>query len=324
MNCKLNRGICLKRMKNNFFGTHYISVEALTREDVDFIFQKTIQMRELVKTRGGNESLKGKILNALFYEPSTRTFSSFVSAIQRLGGGFIPNRDISSTSVVKGETLSDTIRVLSQFSDCIVLRHPDKGSMEIATAAATVPIINAGDGIGEHPTQGLQDLFTIQEHFGKQKNLHIVFVGAVGYYRPVSSLARLLALYKDISITFVAPKEVGIQKDLRIFLEKKNVSFSEVESLKDVLPQADVLYVTRVKKEYMDPQLYEKVKDRYIITPQTIAQFKKNAIIMHALPTVHEIEESVHRDSRSIYFTTQLRNGLYTKMALLEVILKKE
>lgn len=309
---------------NNFFGKSYVSVEGLTQSDVDFIFQKTVKMRELVKTKGGNESLKGKIMTALFYEPSTRTFSSFVSAMQRLGGGFIPNRDITSTSVVKGESLADTVRVLSQFSDCIVLRHPDKGSMDAATNAATVPIINAGDGIGEHPTQALQDLFTIQEHFGWIGNLHVVFVGAVGYYRPVNSLARLLALYKGVRMTFVAPKEIGIQSDLRAVLHKRNATFTEIESLDDVLKDTDVLYVTRVKKEYMSDELFNTFKDRYIITPDSISSLKKTAIIMHALPIVNEIETAVHEDKRAVYFTKQLQNGLYTKMALLEAILKKD
>ncbi len=309
---------------NTFFGKNYISVEGLTQNDVDFIFQKTATMREVVKKSGGTDSLKGKILNALFYEPSTRTFSSFVSAAQRLGMGFIPNRDIDAMSVVKGETLADTVRVLSQFSDCIILRHADKDSMDIATKAATVPIINAGAGaFGEHPTQGLQDLFTIQEHFGTVENIEVVFVGAVGYYRPVSSLARLLSLYPSVHITFVAPPEIGIQDNLRQFLHKRNIKFSETESLTEVLSNADVLYVTRVKKEYMEQQMYDRFKDRYIITTDIVEKLKKNALVMHALPIVNEIEIAVHSDPRQVYFTKQLKNGLYTKMALLEAILKK-
>lgn len=310
-------------MKNNFYNKSFTTVSALTTTDVAYFFKKAQKMRSLVKKYGATNSLHGKIITALFYEPSTRTFSSFVAAAQRLGAGFIPNRDITSTSVIKGETLHDTIRVLAQFSDCIVLRHPQTGSVDEVSKITSVPIINGGDGAyGEHPAHALHDLWTIHEHFKKLDNLHIVMVGDLGHYRNVTSLAKLLALY-NTKITFVSAKICGITADLRKALVAKKCSFVETDDLNSVVADADVLYVTRVKKEYMKPAMYKKIRHDYIVDPQLVARMKEHSVIMHPLPRVDEITPGVDNDHRAIYFTTQLENSLYGKMALLELILKK-
>lgn len=310
-------------MKNNFYNKHYISVEGLTKNDVEYFFKKAEMMRTLVKKKGSGNSLKGKVLTALFYEPSTRTFSSFTAAMEKLGGSVIPNRDITSTSVVKGETLKDTIRTLSKLSDIIVLRHPDVDSAKIAASVSSVPVINGGDGAtGEHPTHALHDLWTIRQKFGKLDGLHIVMVGDLLHYRNVTSLAKLLAMYK-VRITFVSAKVCVISDSLRTYLKRGSCTINETENLSKPLTSADTLYVTRVKKEYMSKKLYAKLRKKYVVDGSLVATMKKNSIIMHPLPRVDELSESVDSDHRAIYLTTQLENALYGKMAILEAILKK-
>lgn len=310
-------------MKNTLFGKNIITVETLSKKDLNLIFKKTDQMRELVKKKGRDERLKGKILAALFYEPSSRTFSSFIAAMQRLGGGFIPLNDMSKTSEAKGETLEDTVRVFSAYANVLVIRHPKEGSLDVAVRYAKVPVINAGDGIGEHPTQAILDLYTLREHFGKFDNLHIAFLGDLRHYRPVNSLAKLMTLYPKVKMSFVSPAEVSLQSKVKKYLKKKNIVFEELVRLDKIISNIDVLYVTRVKKEYMSQELYKKVKGKYVIDGKEAKKMKKQSIIMHPLPRVGEITEEVDSDARAVYLGEQLKSGLYVRMALLDLILRK-
>ncbi|MBI2616970.1 aspartate carbamoyltransferase [Candidatus Gottesmanbacteria bacterium] len=308
---------------NRFFSQSFVTVEHLTGEDVTLVFRKAEEMRTLCEEKGGDDRLKHKILAALFYEPSTRTFSSFISAMQRLGGGVIPLNGMSHTSVIKGETLEDTVRVFSSYADILVMRHPDPGSIANAVEYAAKPIINAGDGIGEHPTQALIDAYTIENVFGKIDGLHILLIGDLAHYRPTNSLSKLLALYPNVKISMSTPKQVPMQEEVTSYLKKKKVSFKEYSDFQDILPEVDVLYVTRVKKEYMSESLYKQVKGSYIVDKTMVRQMKKKSIILHCLPRVDEIHADVDSDPRSLYLTTQVRNGLYVRMALLDLILRK-
>lgn len=311
-------------MKNTFYQRDIISVESLTVEDVQQVFERALELETLVNSKGADDRLKGKMLAALFYEPSSRTFSSFISAMQRLGGGFIPLHGMGNTSVVKGETLEDTVRVFSSYADILVMRHPDPGSVELAAKFANVPVVNAGDGIGEHPTQALIDLFTIQKVFGKIGNLHILMIGDLAHYRPTNSLAKLLTLYPSVRMSFATPKQVPLPPTVRNYLKEKKAVFQEYTDFTEILGSVDVLYVTRVKKEYMSEELYREVQGSYVINKAMIQHMKKDSIILHCLPRVGEISTEVDDDPRALYFSKQVRNGLYVRMALLDLILRRE
>lgn len=311
-------------MNNSFFGKDLVTVEDLTLPQVENVFSRAHEMELLVNSRGSDRRLEGKMLAALFYEPSSRTFSSFISAMQRLGGGFIPLAGMANTSVVKGETLEDTVRVFSSYADILVMRHPDPGSVELAAEFASVPVVNAGDGINEHPTQALIDSFTIKNIFGKIADLHILMIGDLGHYRPTNSLAKLLTIFPNLTLSFATPKQVPLPDPVRQYLTTKKIKFKEYNDFTDILPTADVLYVTRVKKEYMSPELYREVQGSYIINREMINKMKKDSIILHCLPRVGEIATEVDNDSRAVYFSKQVRNGLYVRMAILDLILRKE
>lgn len=308
---------------NNYFNKSIISVENITKEDVDVLFERADEMKKLVEEKGGDDRLKNKILAALFYEPSSRTFSSFVTAIQRMGGGFIPLNGMTHTSVAKGETLEDTVRVFSAYANVLVIRHPEPGSVDTAAKFAYKPVINAGDGINEHPTQALIDLYTIQKSFGKIDGLHILIIGDLAHYRPTNSLSKLLALYPNIKISFVSPTQVPIRENLRKYLKDRKVSFIESNDFQTLLPEIDVLYVTRVKKEYMNEELYRQIKGSYTVDKKVMGKMKKESIVMHCLPRIDEISHEVDNDPRAVYFSQQVVNGLYVRMAILDLILNK-
>ncbi len=268
------------------------------------------------------QDLKGKILTALFYEPSSRTFGSFLSAMQRLGGGIIPIHGVAFSSVVKGESLIDTVRTFQNYSDVIVLRHPEKGAAYQASSYLQIPLINAGDGTGEHPTQALLDLLTIQNNLGRLTNLKIAIVGDLKYGRTVHSLARLLSLYKKVTFYFVSPVGLRMPESILTFLKKKKIQFYLLTDLKPIIKQIDVLYMTRIQKERMNEEVYEKSKSAYQINNHLVNQMKKEAIVMHPLPRVNEISPDVDQNPRAVYFKEQMCNGLAVRMALLRLILK--
>src|SRR5476651_2160324 len=212
-------------MKSTWYGSDFTSVDSVTLETLSELFDKADAMKQVVEEKGGNNVLAGRVMAALFYEPSSRTFGSFVAAMQRLGGGVIPFQGMSSSSVAKGESLADTAKVFSSFADVLVMRNPEVGSVDTLAKNAWVPVISAGDGIGEHPTQALLDAYTIRAEFGNIDDLHIVIVGELAHYRPVNSLAKLLALFPGLKISFVAFPEFALQPEVRSFLKSKNVNF---------------------------------------------------------------------------------------------------
>jgi len=305
-----------------FYGKDILSVSQFERSDLETIFGVAQEMRAMVERVGTFDLLKGKILANLFYEPSTRTSSSFLAAMERLGGSVIPINEVRYSSVAKGESLPDTIRTLECYADVIVLRHPEVGSAAVAAQAARKPVINAGDGVGEHPTQALLDLFTIFEELGRVDGLTVTMLGDLKYGRTVHSLARLLSLYQ-VRLQYVSPEMLRMPAELVADLKAKGVSQSEYRSVEEALPDSDVLYVTRVQKErFEDLDLYEQVKSAYVITPEILRHAKEQMIVMHPLPRVGEISMEVDADPRAAYFR-QMEYGLYVRMALLAMVLGK-
>ncbi len=301
--------------KAPWYGKSIITVKQFSIKDLKYIFEVAHEMREMVGRVGTFDLLKGKILTNLFYEPSTRTASSFTAAMERLGGSVIPINEVKYSSVAKGESLPDTIRSLECYSDVIVLRHPEVGASKLAAQYAQKPIINAGDGIGEHPTQALLDLFTIFEERGKVDGITVTLLGDLKYGRTVHSLSRLLSLY-DVKLNFVSPENLRLPREIISELEDQGIPIQEFTLLEKALPETDVLYVTRVQKErFEDPLEYEKVKGTYIITPKTLAKAKQDLVLMHPLPRVGEISMELDDDPRAAYFR-QMEYGMYVRMAL--------
>lgn len=280
-------------------------------------------MKKIVQARKNSKILQGKIMTALFYEPSSRTFGSFISAMQRLGGGIIPLQGMTYSSVAKGETLEDTVKTFECYSDVIVIRHPEVGSARKAALATKIPIINAGDGVGEHPTQALLDLFTILSKFKKIQGLKVAFVGDLLNGRTVHSLSKLLIKMGKVEFFFVSPKILRMPQEIKDQL-KNHVTITEVDKLNEVINKVNVLYVTRVQKErFSDLSTYEKIKNFYIVNKKFMEKARKNLILMHPLPRVGEISTDVDNDPRAVYLTEQMRNGLYVRMALLAAVLGK-
>ncbi len=308
----------------DWYGKDILSVKQFTRDDLEYIFGVAHEMRGMVERVGTFDLLKGKILANLFYEPSTRTSSSFTAAMERLGGSVIPINEVKYSSVTKGESLPDTVRTLECYADVIVLRHPETGSAAIAAKAAKKPVINAGDGIGEHPTQALLDTFTIFEELGagRMDGLTVTMLGDLKYGRTVHSLARLLSLYK-VKLNYVSPDILRMPKEVMDEVAAKKIPQAEFRSFEKILPEIDVLYVTRVQKErFEDPADYEKVKGAYVIDPVIMKSAKKDMIVMHPLPRVGEISTDFDDDPRAAYFR-QMEYGLYVRMALLAMVLGK-
>ena len=307
-----------------WYGKDIISGKQFGRDDLEYVFGVAHEMRGMVERVGTFDLLKGKILANLFYEPSTRTSSSFTAAMERLGGSVIPINEVKYSSVTKGESLTDTIRTLECYADVIVLRHPETGSAAIAAKAARKPVINAGDGIGEHPTQALLDTFTIFEELGAGQidGMTVTMLGDLKYGRTVHSLARLLSLFK-VKINYVSPEILRMPKEVMDEVAGKGIPQAEFSSLEKVLPETDVLYVTRVQKErFEDPADYEKVKGAYVIDPAIMKAAKQDMIVMHPLPRVGEISVDFDDDPRATYFR-QMEYGLYVRMALLAMVLGK-
>ncbi len=307
----------------DWYGKDIISVKQFGRDDLEYIFGVAHEMRGMVERVGTFDLLKGKILANLFYEPSTRTSSSFTAAMERLGGSVIPINEVRYSSVSKGESLPDTVRTLECYADVIVLRHPETGSAAIAAKAAHKPVINAGDGIGEHPTQALLDTFTIMEELGRLDNLNVTMLGDLKYGRTVHSLARLLSTFNGIKLNYVSPEILRMPKEVMDEVAEKKVPQAEYSSLENVLPESDVLYVTRVQKErFEDASEYEQVKGAYVIDPTVMKAAKEDMIVMHPLPRVTEISMDFDEDPRAAYFR-QMEYGLYVRMALLAMVLGK-
>ncbi len=309
--------------KAPWYGKDILSVKQFSRADLEYVFGVAHEMRTMVERIGTFDLLKGKILANLFYEPSTRTSSSFMAAMQRLGGAVIPISEVRYSSVAKGESLPDTVRTLGSYADVIVIRHPEVGAAALAAQHAGKPVINAGDGVGEHPTQALLDSFTIREELGRLDHLTVTMLGDLKYGRTVHSLARLLTRFGGIKLNYVSPEILRMPKDIMDEVAEKGLPQSEFSSLDRVLPETDVLYVTRVQKErFEDAAVYEKVKDAFVITPEVMKAARKDMIVMHPLPRVTEISMAFDDDPRAAYFR-QMEYGLYVRMALLAMVLGK-
>jgi aspartate carbamoyltransferase catalytic subunit len=270
-----------------------------------------------------DETLKGKILASLFFEPSTRTRLSFESAMYRLGGHVLSMENASeSSSASKGETIEDTIRIVNNYADVIVLRHPEAGAAERAAAVSKAPIINAGDGAGQHPTQALLDLYTIERELGHVDGVHMAIVGDLRYGRAARSIAYLLSKYKDIKLTLVSSPELAMKEDLKEHLREHKVSFRETTMLSDAMREVDVIYQTRIQKErFPNKKEYEKFKGGYVIDRAMADSMKKGAIIIHPLPRVGEIMPEVDDSPHAVYFK-QVGYGLLVRMALLRALVE--
>ena len=297
---------------------HLTSTKQLSRADTDAILEEAAKMEKIQK-KGGSDLLKGKILAALFYEPSTRTRLSFESAMHRLGGQVITAEGIQFSSLYKGETIEDTMMMVGGYADIIAMRHPDQGSADTAASASPVPFINAGDGPGQHPTQALLDLYTIQKECGKVDGIHITMVGDLRYGRTVHSLSFLLGLYKNVKFTLVSPQELTMPEKVTGFFKEKGIEFTETDDLAASL-DSDVVYMTRVQKErFADNSEYERLKLKYILTAKMLKG--KKAIVMHPLPRVGEIATDVDALPNAAYFR-QANNGVPVRMALLSMLLQ--
>lgn len=277
----------------------------------------------LEETQNTNKNLlNGKVMASLFFESSTRTRLSFDAAMKRLGGNVIGFSDSKNTSVKKGETLADTIKIVQNYSDVIVMRHPLDGSSRHASEIAKIPIINAGDGANQHPTQTLLDLYSIQKTQGKINGIKIALVGDLKYGRTVHSLAQALSKFENIIIYFISHKILQIPSSIKLFLKERNINFKEYENMADIINEVDILYMTRIQKERFDDLMeYEKIKNYYILNLKMLDNVKNNLKIMHPLPRVDEINIDVD-DTKYAYYFQQAQNGLYIRQAILALTLE--
>jgi aspartate carbamoyltransferase catalytic subunit len=299
---------------------HIVESQQFSRALLEDLFVLADDMKSQPHRYAGR--LKGQLMAALFYEPSTRTRLSFEAAMLRLGGrtmGTDNAREFSSAA--KGETIEDTIRIVSGYSDVIVLRHYEEGAARRAAAVSSVPVINAGDGPGQHPTQALLDLYTIRDEIGHVDGIRIAMVGDLANGRTVRSLTYLLSKFRDIRVCFVAPPQVAMRQDIKDHLDEHHVPWAETQDLDAVLPQVDVVYQTRIQKErFPDEASYLAVKGVYRIDARAMSLMQRSAIVMHPLPRVDEIAPEIDSDPRAAYFR-QARNGMYVRMALLDRVL---
>ncbi len=290
-----------------------ISIRDFTREEIELIIAKAKHIQP------SQTELADKVMASLFFEPSTRTQLSFNTAIQRLGGSVIGFSGAEGSSVVKGETLSDTIKVVEKYADLIVIRHSSEGSARLAADVASIPVINAGDGANQHPTQTLMDLYTIDACQGKLDGLSIGMVGDLKYGRTVHSLATALTRFSNIKLRLISPPNLRMPSSFLRELEEP-VPYSETEQLD--LRGLDIVYVTRIQRErFADIEEYEKVRNAYVLDKKACEQLKTSASILHPLPRVNEISTDVDALPQAKYFE-QVRNGVPVRMALLHLILK--
>jgi aspartate carbamoyltransferase catalytic subunit len=299
---------------------HLIESQQLSPDVLFFLFKKADELRQ-----GNSDKLKGKVLATLFYEPSTRTRLSFESAMLKLGGSVISTENAREfSSAIKGESLEDSIRIVAAYSDCIVMRHYEEGAAKIAAEISDVPLINAGDGKGQHPTQALLDIYTIFKEIGRLHDFKIAMVGDLASGRTVRSLCYLLGKFPDnVEIIFVSPENLKIKNDIKEYLNKHEIKFSEKNNLEKVLPEVDVVYMTRIQKERISEEDFEKARGKFSINTDNLKLVKENTRIMHPLPHVEEINLPVEiekTDKRIAYFR-QAENGLYMRMALLCLLL---
>lgn len=300
-----------------FVGRDVISIKDFTRGEIDYVLETAGAMEPLAK--GGSDMLRGRILATLFFEPSTRTRLSFEAAMHKLGGSVVGFAEPETASVKKGENLADTVRVVENYADVLVLRHPLEGAARFAAEFAHVPLVNAGSGAEEHPTQALLDLYTVLKEKGRIDGLDVALVGDLRYGRTVHSLAYALSLY-DVRLHLVSPELLRMRREVLDAIRAR-IKVSETAEIGGVLPEVDVLYVTRIQKErFPDPAEYAKVRGTYRINLEALKSAKEDLIIMHPLPRVDEVAAEVDPTPHARYFQ-QVWNGIVTRMALLALIL---
>lgn len=327
----VTRNTIAEPVNGSWLGKDIISVEQFTKSDLDQLFEVTARMKRIKEMNGSTDILRGKILANLFYEASTRTDASFSIAMKRLGGEVHNIVGVQFSSVSKGETLADTVRVLSGYTDVLVLRHPQQGAAATAAQAihaqcrltgnGPVPLINAGDGVGEHPTQALLDMYTIVQKFNRIDGLTVAMVGDLKHGRTVHSLARLLSFYSGVKLILIAPPSLQMPPDLLDELRRRGVETRVAASIEEVSREADVWYITRVQKERFDNEdAYRSVQGSYSVNAETVSRMRPEAIVMHPLPRVGEISEDVDSLPQAVYFE-QAVNGMYVRMAILAGVL---
>jgi aspartate carbamoyltransferase catalytic subunit len=289
-----------------------VSITDYSKEDILDVLQTASRFEE----NPNCNLLAGKVVASLFFEPSTRTRLSFETAISRMGGRIVGFSDASSTSTSKGESLKDTIKMVDNYCDLIVMRHPLEGAARFASEVASVPVINAGDGANQHPTQTMLDLYSIYKTQGRLDNLEICMVGDLKYGRTVHSLLQAMSNFSPV-FHFISPRELEMPASYKLFLDNSRIPYHEHRELDEVINRADILYMTRVQRErFADPLEYEKVKNVYVLRNSMLAGTKKNLRILHPLPRVNEINEDVDENEKAYYFH-QARNGVYTRQAII-------
>lgn len=294
-----------------------ISITDFSKEE----YLKIIELSRKFEANPGQSLLKGKVIATLFFEPSTRTRLSFETAINRLGGKIIGFSDSNSSSVSKGETLHDTIKMVSNYADMIIMRHPLEGSARYAAEISDVPVINAGDGANQHPSQTLLDMYSIMKTQDRLDNINLFLVGDLKYGRTVHSLLMAMSQFANPIFNFVAPPELAMPDEYKLFLTQKGIRFFEHIEFNDIINQADIIYMTRVQKErFIDPVEYEKVKNVYILKNEMLANTKPTVKILHPLPRINEIHTDVDSNPKAYYFT-QARNGVFVRMAIIAHLL---
>ena len=297
-----------------------ISIKDFEREDVEYILDEAEKLENIAQSKDVSDELKGKILGLMFFEPSTRTRMSFETAIKRLGGDGIGFENSGSSSVSKGESIADTAKMFEGYCDALVIRHELEGVSKFISDIVDVPVINAGDGAGQHPTQTLLDLYTIKKEIGKIDDLKIALIGDLKYGRTVHSLSNALGLFKNIKIYLVSPPELRMPQEILIDLNKTNVEYVISDNIEDVIDDIDVLYVTRIQKErFIDVEDYEKIKGAYVINKRMLKG--KNLIVMHPLPRIDEIDTDVDDTKYNKYFT-QAANAVPVRMAILKTLIE--
>jgi len=307
-------------MIEDFKGKHILHGNQFSKEDLDKIMQVADEFEQGLEKGQTYDLMKGKVLAALFFEPSTRTRLSFESAMLRLGGGIISVASGATSSAAKGESIGDTALTVSQYADVIVMRHPQIGSAGEAAEVATVPVINAGDGAGQHPTQALLDVYTIQKEIGRLDGIQVSLVGDLKYGRTVHTLVELLSLY-DLGLRLVSPESLKMPADIVSNLKERGLEVIETEDLVEAAADSDLLYVTRIQKErFSDVNEYERLKGAYVIDNTLLEKVKEGVSIMHPLPRVDEIATEVDSYKGAAYFR-QVRNGIFVRMALLALVL---
>ena len=297
-----------------------ISIKDFDREDIEYILDEASKLEDIAKSKEISEELKGKILGLMFFEPSTRTRLSFETSMKRLSGECIGFESSGSSSVSKGESIADTAKMFEGYSDALVIRHELEGVSRFISDIVDIPVINAGDGAGQHPTQTLLDLYTIKKELGEIDNLRIALIGDLKFGRTVHSLSHALGLFNNIKIYFVSPEKLKMPQEILHDINKTNVEYEEAKNIEDIIDDVDVLYVTRIQKErFGDVEDYLKIKGAYIVNKEMLEG--KDLIVMHPLPRIDEIDTDVDNTKYNKYFT-QAANAVPVRMAILKTLIE--